>query len=251
MTTYKQWHDENFTFNTETKLYFCQCDMNHKLSMQEVLRLTTNCAVEDFAQRGMTWQFLADNHVAILVSRSAFRFHKLPKADDVITVSTWEEKAQPLQLMRNYKITSQSGELLVSGYGAWILVDPVQKRILRTKDFTLRPESTRFDGHDCMEPGKIIAPQQMQSLGEREIHFSEIDGNGHVNNANYMAFVMDALPAEYQQKEFTDLRINYAKEAMLGTKLSLTAAYETEAKKIVVVGKTDEGVCFESELYYK
>lgn len=250
MTTYRQWHDENMTFNTETKLYFCQCDMNHKLNMSEILRLTTNYAVEDYNQRGMSWQFLDEHGVAILVSRSAFRFHRFPKSDELITVSTWEEKAQPLQLMRNYKITSQTGETLVSGYGAWILVNPAAKKIMRTKDFTLRPEPTRFDGHDCMEPGKIVVPEQMQSLAERVIHFSDIDGNGHVNNANYISFVIDALPPEYQQKSFTDLRINYSKEAMLGTDLLLTVAYDTTNKKITVQGKQNSDICFECELYY-
>src|SRR5574344_816793 len=140
MTTYKQWHDDNFTFNSEQKIYFCECDINHNLNLSEILKLTTDIAVEDYQQRGLSWKFLADHNYGILVSRIAFRIHRIPKADERITVKTWEEKPQPLQLMRNYSIISEDGEKLVSGYGSWLLVNLQERRIMRTRDFTLRPE---------------------------------------------------------------------------------------------------------------
>lgn len=251
MTTYKQWHDDDLTFNSEMKIYFCECDMNHNLALSEILKLTTDYAVEDYHQRGISWKFLADHNVAILVSRIAFRIHRIPKDEEKITIKTWEEKPQPLQLMRNYQILSESGEKLVSGYGAWLLVNPKERKIMRTKDFTLRPETSRQDGHDCMEPGKIAIPSEMKKIGERVIHYSDIDGNGHTNNSRYADFAIDVLPKEYQQKEFTDFRINFSKEAMLGISLELFASFDDDNNKITVVGKQSENTCFECELFYK
>ncbi|HAC32070.1 MAG TPA: acyl-[acyl-carrier-protein] thioesterase, partial [Treponema sp.] len=39
--------------------------------------------------------------------------------------------------------------------------------------------------------------------------------------ARYGAFVADALPSDLRHQSFKDFRLNYAKEAMLGQKVSI------------------------------
>jgi medium-chain acyl-[acyl-carrier-protein] hydrolase len=250
MTTFKQWHDDDMIFNDEMKLHFCQCDMHSNISFSELLRLTTDTAVEDYHQRGLSFKYLAERNIAILLSRISFRFHKIPQANDYITIRTWEERPEPLQLMRAYEIKAQDGTPLVSGYSSWLIVDYVSHRIIRTKDFTLRKATDRKDSLDCMEPGKIAAPKKLIELGQRPICYSDIDANGHMNNSRYGAFAIDCLPDEYQQKKFTDFRMNYSKEAREGEMVHLSGSFDTDAKKITVIGKQGENTCFESELYY-
>ncbi|MCK9170652.1 MAG: thioesterase [Treponema sp.] len=251
MITFRQWHDADMTFNDEMKLHFCQCDLHSNLNFSELLRLTTDTAVEDYHQRGLSFKFLAENHIAILLSRISFRFHRIPKANDIITISTWEEKPEPLQLIRSYEIKSSNGISLVSGIGSWLIVDYDSHRIVRPKYFTLRPETERKEHHDCLDAGKIVIPENLIELGERPICYSDIDANGHMNNSRYGAFAIDCLPESYQQKDFTDFRMNYSKEAKEGEKVHLFGAFDDAAKKIIVMGKQSEDTCFESEFYYK
>ena len=251
MTTFKQWHDDDMTFHSQMKLYFCQCDSHSHLSFSELLRLTTDTAVEDYHQRGLTYEFLSEHDYAILLSRLAFRFHTMPKANDVITIHTWEKKPEPLQLTRAYEITLSDGSVLVSGVSSWLLVNYKTHRIMRTKEFTLRKESARDEPYNCMSAGKIVVPETLTKCGERQICYSDIDANGHMNNSRYGAFAIDYLSESYQNKDFTDFRMNYSHEAKKGELLQLFCAFDDEAKKITVVGKQLERICFESELYYR
>ncbi len=253
MAEFKEWYsDDGRVFNREFRAMFSQCTINHELSIQEMLRLTSDVAVEDYRIRGMSTAVLAEHNILILVSRMAVRFHRMPMADQIITLSTWEETPEPLQLKRGYLFSSDQGEPLVSSISTWLLVDPVVRRIIPTKKFTLRPDITYERPHDCMEPGKIQVPQELVPLNRRPVCFSDLDGNGHTNNSRYGAYTVDCLPPEYQQKTFTDFRINFAKEAMLGDMLQMYAAFDDAGRKITVVGrKVDSGeTCFESELYY-
>lgn len=254
MTIFKQYHDgeENaLKFHSQSQIYFCQCDANHNISFFELLRILSDIAVEDYNQRGMSWQMLFEHGYLILVSRQSFHFHKMPKANQKITVHTWEQKSQPLQFVRAYKIVdTETEELLVSGLSNWLLVDATTHRILRLKDFTLRPESILCEKIDCMEPGKILIPQNLKFLVERPVWYSDIDGNGHMNNARYGAFLVDALPKEYQQKSYKDFKINYSKEAIEGKLLQLFGDFDDENKKIVIIGKQQDTTCFEVELYW-
>lgn len=255
MITYNQWHEAdgpNIKFFTQNQIYFCQCDQHHKLSLFELLRTVTDAAVEDFNQRVMSYDVLTDNNQGILVSRQAFRFHKMPVGNQKITIKTWEEKPEPLQFVRAYEIfDTETNESLVSGISTWLLVDLSKRRIMRIKDFKLREEPNIQTEHNCLKAEKISIPENMDLFTKRPIWYSDIDGNGHMNNARYGAFVVDSLPAEYQKKEFSDFRINYNKEAVQGETIEIWGNIDDQNKKITIVGKQSDSNCFEAELFWK
>ena len=99
-TESRQYYKEDLSFNWETMVFFSQCNINKNLSLNELLKLTSDIAVEDFARRGMSRETLAKNGIAILVSRDSFRIHKFPKENQRIVVRTWEEKSEALQFVR-------------------------------------------------------------------------------------------------------------------------------------------------------
>lgn len=249
MINFREYHDDGMNFHRETKLYFGQCDKNQNISLSEILLLTSDTGVEDYFVRGLSWKVLQDNGFGILLSRMSIKIHRMPKANDVIKIKTCEEKPQGLQLYRCYEIYC-GDEKLITASSSWLVVNPETRRIIKPTQFTMRPEplsSYDFQGIPC---GKITLPENMKLLDTRPIRFSDLDGNGHMNNSRYGAFTIDCLPLEYQEKTFTDFRINFSKEAILGVTLELYGYFDDENKKVIVAGKQDNQVCFESELFY-
>ena len=252
MITQKQWYDDDgITFHTEHKVQFSQSNSNKTLSLYDLLKVTSDMAVEDYAQQGMDRGTLTAHGYAILVSRTAFRFHRMPKENENYVFTTYEEKAEPLQLVRAYEFTTPEGEPLITGLSSWLLVDPQAHRIIPTKKFDMRTPIESQKEHDCLKYGKIQIPEDLEKWDERTIKYSDIDGNNHVNNARYGAFVADSIPEDLRQAVFTDFRLNYAKEAKLGQKLEIFGNRNESEKKLTFVGKTEDGVSFEAELFYK
>lgn len=259
LEVFKEWFDyikdENGNdlpvFNRQAKVYFCQCSENGFMNLYELLKFCSDTATEDYTQRGLSWKVLDEHDYAILTSRQSFNITRLPEVDERILMTSWEETPEPLQLVRRYKITDESGKELVSGHSTWILVNPRTHRILRTADFSLRSPApvykVPFKG---IPNGKISIPEELTALNQRPICYSDTDNNGHTNNARYGAFTYDCLPEKYQKKTFTNFRINYAKEAKKGQMLQMFANFDDAGKKITIVGKNGDTVCFESELYY-
>lgn len=251
MTEFKQWYEEDgITFHSEHKVQFSQSDSRKQMSLYELLKVTSDMAVEDYAQRGMDRDTLTEHGYACLVSRVAFRFHRIPRENERYTFTTYEEKAEPLQLVRAYEFTATDGTPLITGLSSWLLVEPAAHKIIPTKKFDLRKPVESQKEHDCLKYGKIQIPESLELWGERTINYSDIDGNAHVNNARYGAFVADTIPARLRETRFTDFRLNYAKEAKLGQKLSVYGNVNESEKKLTIVGKTEEGTSFEAELYW-
>lgn len=252
MGEYRQWYDEDgITFHSEHKVQFSQADSSKRLSFFELLKISSDMAVEDYAQQGLDRDTLTAHGYACLVSRVAFRFHRIPRENERYVFTTYEEKSEPLQLVRAYEFAAQDGTPLVTGLSSWLLVDPATHRIIPTKQFDLRPRVEGQKAHDCLKYGKIAMPEQLDECYERVILYSDIDGNGHVNNARYGAFMADAIPDSLRGAVFTDFRLNYAKEVKLGETLRVFKHIDEDAKKMTIVGRTDGGTSFESELYWK
>ena len=248
--TFRQYHDENDIFHKDFKLTFSMCNKNKKISLAQLLLLTTDTAVEDYHQRGYTWDMLYENHMFILLSRVSFHFINRPVTNQFITVETWEEKPDSIQLNRKYRIVdTNTKEILVTGDSSWMVVNTEKRRIIPAKHFTLRPEPTIKTDFDGLPLGKIAVPENMDHLATREIRFSDLDANAHTNNSRYGDFIMDSLPQSLQESEFSDIRINYSHEAVLGETLDIAANFN--GNETIVVGKQDNDTCFEAVLIKK
>ncbi len=239
--------DKN-TFHTQMPVYFSQCNTERVLSLHELLKITSDVAVEDYNQLGLPRDFLKEKGFGILVSRCSYRIHNCPKENQIIEVVTWEEKPEALQLMRGYKILDEKGNILISGKSSWIVVDIKERKIIPSKNFTLRNPPSVSLALDCDNPKKIIQPENMTLWDTRKIKISDMDANGHTNNSRYAAFIEDALPEEYRKKQVKDFKINFAKEAVLEDPIELYGFIEKD--KITVVGKTPKATSFEASLSY-
>lgn len=252
MTEHKAFFDENGVFNWQNMVYFCEANDNKQMSLYDLLKFSSDGAVEDYNQKGLSRDVLTENHFAILVSRVGYRFHRMPKENEEFVLKTWEEKPEALQLVRAYEFETLDGEKLISGISSWVAVNPEGHRIVPTKNFTMREAPTLQTEHDCLKYGKIAHPENLEVFDERVIKYSDLDGNSHTNNARYGAFVADAIPESLRHVKFTDFRLNYAKEAKLGQKLTTWGNINQDEKKLILIGKLEDGtISYEAELYFE
>lgn len=245
---YREWFGERTTFFREFKLHFGQCDARGRISLPSLLLITSDTAVEDYFQRGLSVETLAENGIVILVSRLSFSIHKYPRGGERLLLKTWEEKPDGMLLSRKYELENAAGESLVSGTSLWLIADPATRRLIKPSAFTMRPEADFVIPVDCPPCSKIHRPQDMQLLGERTVGFSDLDSNGHTNNSRYAAFALDALPESFQTGDVQNFRINYAKEAKGGDRISLSGYFSDDGKTALVAGDVQGRTCFEAEI---
>ncbi len=253
MTDPFYYEDDGFTLHFSDRVFYTQCGTNKKLSLFELLKRTTDISTEDFRRRGMSMDFIAQNGFARVVSRSSFRFHRLPERDEAIEIITREEKPEALQIIQSYEIKSESGESLISGESAWMIINSQTRRIVPTKNFTLRKAPEERLSHDCIPNGRIARPEHLKELATFKMQRSFLDGNGHVDNAWYATLIIDSLPEDFSKREPKDFRINYSKELFFNDTLVVSAAFDEN--KITLIGEKCTGentkeLSFESELYF-
>lgn len=242
---YDEWYDGAY-FRCKSAFRFGDCDNRKKASLYSVMKLLSEISGEDYEGRGLGHTYLQKQRQALLLSRMSLNFHRMPTYSEKVVASTWERFAKGPFFYRDYEIEGENGELLVSGSSLWVLVDPISREILRPANLVKGLKQSDPRKSDCPECIKIKKLDELPVIGYRPVFYSDLDGNGHVNNAVYGKMAVDFLPEKYRQKDIKYFAINFNMETKHNETLEIRGA-EIE-NGYAVQGISDDILHFGCEL---
>lgn len=196
------------------------CDDKGKASLFSVMKLLSEIAGEAYNSLSQEHAALGGRGQAFLLSRMSLRFHRTPVNTESVVASTWAREARGPLFYRDFEIRAETDEILVSVSSAWILVDIASREILRP-DALRYPPITDSRQADCYPCKKLRPAASMADIGKRPVYHSDIDGNGHVNNAVYGKIATDFLPEEYRAKVLGDVLVDFHTETKPGQTLEI------------------------------
>jgi len=227
----EEWYEDAY-FNREFIFRFGDCDRYKNASIYAIMKLLSELAGEDYERRGLGYEYLLEHGQALLLSRMRLRFARAPVHTEKTVAVTWERLVKGPFFYRDYEIKSESGELLVSGSSHWALVDITSRAVLRPSSLAEGRRQENQRKSDCPDCEKLKKSTELPILGYRPIYYTDLDGNGHVNNAIYGKIAVDFLPEVTRQKQIKDFSINFFMETKQGETLEIHGL-ETDGGYIV------------------
>ena len=114
--------------------------------------------------------------------------------------------------------------------------------------------STALDRNALAEPcGKLLTPAEgMEQVRTHEVLYSDMDFNLHTNNAKYVEWAFDALPAEELSRGggIDSYQINFNHETRLGDRVDLFRA-ATAPGEFFVEGRCGDKAVFQAAIRLK
>lgn len=238
----------DFVFEKHKTLSFNEFDMYKRLKVSTTMKYIADIAGVDFTRKGLSHDYLWEKGMVFLLSRVAIKNHRIPKDNEKLLFTTYENGTKGVLFNRNFIIYGEDGIPTISAKTCWVLCEPATRKIIRPKDFTLK-EINELPNLpiDCPDAGKIQLPS-LAYAGERKIVFSDIDYNGHVYNAAYADIACDILPSKLLEKPIQEFSINFSHEAKLGEHMKLYTY--AEGKQAYVQGKLEKQTSFECRFLF-
>ena len=238
-------------YQEEQAVRYCQCDYNHRLKLSELFQMFSDLAVTAFAFRGMDTQFLLGRQMVFVISRMAVGIRRMPREGEKLCLSTWEQEVQRAQFLRNFQVWDQAGDLLMEARSGWALVNPFTRAIMRPQEFdeALPGRLLPMPEEDCGAPAFLRlrlkeTDPDTEPAGERKAVYSDIDGNGHVDNARYLDMAMDVLPQGMTAREPAEVQVLFSRETMPGETLSLFRKVGEDGADVKgIIGGKDSFCC--------
>jgi len=221
------WMDGAFFYRKFT-FRFGDCDSQEQATIHALMKLFSELAGEDYERRGMGYELLRQQAQAMLISHLRLKFHRQPVHMEQTIACTWERGAKGPYFLRDFELRTDSGELLVAGTSQWFMVDIISREVLRPVALSEKNRVIDPRRADCPNCEKLSKSDALPFLGSRPVYYSDLDANGHVNNAVYGRIAVDFLPEELLRKQLEAFSINFSVETKPGESLELCGAQINE-----------------------
>lgn len=196
-------------------------DCRGKAKPSALLYFAQEAAGSHCVELGFDWQTLAEKHMFWAVIRQKVQITRLPKIGEMITAKTWPMPTTRSAYPRSTVGYDEKGNVLFRCISLWVLMDTqTRSMILPGKSGIAVPGILRGDE---LDPPRSLSPVCGEHSLARTVDTSDLDRNGHMNNARYMDWIDDllseALPGDCSLREFT---VCYLSEALEGQSLTLS-----------------------------
>jgi acyl-ACP thioesterase len=138
-----------------------------------------------------------------------------PKWRDQLSIETWGKGIERLYALRDFKVSSSSGETLVSATSSWVILDRntgrPQRFDVKSDGFPWQPQKQEIE--TSLE--KVPELQGGKQIANFQVYFSDIDVNRHVGSARYLQWIIDGHSQEQLETAApTAIDLSYLTEAM-------------------------------------
>jgi acyl-ACP thioesterase len=228
-------------------------DASGRLKPASFMNLAQEAAGRHAVYLGFGYDDLIVTNTAWILSRVHIRFVDTPMWKDDVVLSTWHKGLNRLFFVRDFRLTDKEGRTRVEATTSWLVMNLETRRLVR--DPQLR------EGSECLEDviatpaGKVQMPKDVepQLMFEHLVAYSDIDVNGHANNAMYMQWAMDAVDYDIAStRPVKEVTINFNHETKAGDVVALyKSIIKTEdGRRVYVEGKVGDTSAFCVEIIF-
>ena len=183
------------------------------LYIQQIAGLHSNMislTYEEMAQQGIFWA----------VIRHKVQITRMPMEKETIRLETWPMPTTRVAYPRSTVGYDEQGHELFRSICLWVLMDLNNRTMLIPKNSSIQIDGT-LRGTELAIPRSLL-PKPLGRVDTRKVVYSDLDRNGHMNNARYLDWLQDLLPSEFHlQHPMKELTMCYINEALEQQQLDL------------------------------
>lgn len=234
-------------YKEDFSVAYYDCEETGRMRVSSLMRAMQTAGGNHLDYLELPYEKLYDEDMVFLMAKTSLRVHKMPVANDKITINTLPIGTKGARFLRDMAFYDQEGNRMVSLLSIWMLVNPHTRKILRPNAFPFPMptgesinqgfvEEERFPKINGLEPSRV---EQMPTL------YSHIDNNGHVNNSFYLDFACDMIPYnEIIERGIETATISYKSEAVYGDTI-IMERYDLPENKYYILGSVKDSPSFE------
>lgn len=205
------------------------CDNRDTLTMWGCARLMQQAADNHTKLFGIGFEHLSKHDKAWVLCHTYYDVRRMPKEYEVVKVRTWSRLTDGLYAWRDFEMTDEAGNVIVAATTSWVVIDMVKRRVVRLGEilqgFESHPDkATPYDRMPRIRMPKDAVPQLVEE--HKKICYSMLDHTQHVNNAEYIKWIFDNLPAGATPEAPYQLDVEYYQETHPDEEVSISIHHQ-------------------------
>ena len=210
----------------QTRIESYEVQPNDTVRPSTLFHLFQKAAGDDLDGFGMTYNYLRENGIVFVVTKFTLEYFDNIHSYDNVTIATFPRGCRGVSFIRDFDVTV-NGKRAAYATSSWVLLDINNRTLLRPSAIehlgTIEPDLS--DMHEIEDRRIKLNAAEMQRTDVREVYYSQIDRNGHMNNTFYPDIVYDYFPDSYKNDDIgKKFSIYYSSEILRGEKFDIYTA---------------------------
>ena len=227
------------SYHKEFHIRPTEVDRYGRLKPSAMLLYIQQTAGEHSDSFNLTYDALAQRGIFWAVIRHKIEIARLPRENEKITLETWPMPTTRVAFPRSTVAYDEQGNVLFRSICLWILMDLNNRSMLVPGKSGVEVEG--FLRGDELSTPKSLMPLSLNNQICRQVVFSDLDRNGHMNNARYLDWVQDLLPSDHHRNHpMKELTVCYINEALETQKLDLNWDFDEDGNLHVDIHRSKE-----------
>lgn len=173
-------------------LRFYEVGQDGHVSLPNLMNFFQDAASEHAAHLGVGIPKLVSQGFSWFVTRFHVRVQRYPVYGETIRIRTWPKSKKRFFALRDFEMYV-GDEQIAAGSTVWCLIDLKSKSPMNVNETLPGLPENPCDALVTSFP-RINLPESMSLKRDLSPRDSEIDMNGHVNNAVYVSWALENLP---------------------------------------------------------
>ncbi len=228
------------TFPLQTR----DCDLKGTWRLSSVLEAMQEAAGIHSMLLGCGRDELLRKNIVWVLSRSELHMSRYPRSGEKITLHTFPMPNRICFFPRYYIFTDEHGEMIGKAGTLWLLLDIETRKMLPPGDIARLIPDNRDLAVPMNLPATVGNLQGEEFVTEYTPVYTDLDVNGHVNNARYADWLCNTLGIELMSKNEPETVIfNYNHEILPGSRITLRRILHDRQYRLT--GIMDNSAAFE------
>ena len=204
-----------------------QVDCFGRMKLSQILFVAQEMGGEHSALMALDYDTLARRRLFWAVTRHRVQITRLPHSGETIHVETWPMPPTRVAFPRSMVAYDEAGREVFRSISLWVLMDlDTRNMILPGKSGIALTGTLR--GNELTVPTGLPA-KLLKNTRSRQVCFTDLDRNGHMNNCRYLDWICDLIPSTYHTAhEIREFTVCYLSEAREGQQLELRWEFPEE-----------------------
>lgn len=219
------------------------------LKFGSVLRLVQETSEQHLGVLHISYEeYRADGFVFFIIS-TRVKINRLPEHKEPLTIKTHPRGRGGAQFYRDFKFYDKRNNLIIDVMQTTVLADAKTHKVKLPQNLYKYGIFRDFPVEKEERIARIGVNCELPFAGERQIYYSDLDANGHVNNCVYGDIFVDYLPSGVKEESLKEVQITYINETELGDKLKIFS--KAENGKVLMYGVNKNGNSFTASAAFK
>ncbi|MFW3147128.1 MAG: acyl-[acyl-carrier-protein] thioesterase [Thermoplasmatota archaeon] len=214
-----------------------ECGAEGRLSIRSLMHHMQEAASLHANEMGLGEEWLQRNDYLWVLVDLKVGIDRLPVWKEEAVIYTWPSGFDDYRAFREFSIAGPGGREIARASSNWMVLSVEEKlpvKLSRTGIDLPRSSKRHFPGL-----GRLITKGEGERVMTIEVPYSSLDGNGHVNNTEYVRWGIDAASkAKVRLNDIGTLHISYTAEVFEGNIVDLFILEKDE--KVLITGKREE-----------